>query len=293
MADLERRSVPADLDLGVGKRTRLGRIVAGGTLLLRADQGLEQGPLASVDDPGADPEQALRAAAANCSGVILHIGMAERSARILSGAVPLVLKLNGKTAIPPEDEALAPLNATVEDAVRLGADAVAYTLYAGSPAQFEDFTQLSQVRQECTRYGMPLLVLAQPRGAAIERKGGAEGLFAIAAAAHAAAELGADLVAIDAPAINPQRDAQAPKPYNTLQVTAREALRRAVASARPVPVLVCDDGAGEHEAVATRAREALEVGAAGLILGQHLWHRPVEEARALGHRLREQVATPS
>ena len=50
-----------------------------------------------------------------------------------AGQVPLLLKLNSKTDIPPDDEAFSPCNAIVEDAVRLGADAVGYTLYVGSP----------------------------------------------------------------------------------------------------------------------------------------------------------------
>jgi class I fructose-bisphosphate aldolase len=284
----QQRSVLDALDLGVGKRTRLLRLFSGGgALLLRVDQGLEQGPIAFADAPSAaDPAAALdMAAQGSFSGVILQIGMAERYPRGLAGRVPLVLKLNGKSAIPPEDEALAPLNATVEDALRLGADAVAYTLYAGTPAQFEDFTQFSQVRQDCTRYGMPLLVLAQPRGAAIERKGGPDGLYAIEYAARIAAELGADVVALDPPAINAQRDAQAPKPYNTVQLSAQEALHRVIAAAGRMPVLVGSDGA-TGEAMAARAREAREAGAAGLIYGHTFWQRPREEALAVAGQLR-------
>ena len=53
-----------------------------------------------------------------------------------------MLKLNGKTDIPSDARALSPVNATVEEAVRLGADAVGYTLYVGTPAQEQDFEQL-------------------------------------------------------------------------------------------------------------------------------------------------------
>ena len=66
---------------------------------------------------------------------MLQIGLAEKFYWEYAGEVPLVLKLNGKTEIPSDASALSPLNATVEDAVRLGADAVGYTLYVGTPAQ--------------------------------------------------------------------------------------------------------------------------------------------------------------
>jgi len=67
-----------------------------------------------------------------------------------AGQVPLLLKLNSKTEIPPSDEAFSPCHATVEDAVRLGADAAAYTLYVGSPKQEEDFIQVGKVRRTAT-----------------------------------------------------------------------------------------------------------------------------------------------
>ena len=87
--------------------------------------------------------------------------------------MPLILKVNGKTDVPPSDEALSTTNASVEDAVRLGADAVGYTLYVGSPRQDEDLHQLKGVREDCDRYGMPLVVWAYPRGAASTRRAAA------------------------------------------------------------------------------------------------------------------------
>ncbi len=59
---------------------------------------------------------------------------------------------------------LSPGNATVADAVRLGADAVGYTLYVGSPAQERDLEQYRQVREDAQRSGMPLSVWSCPRG---------------------------------------------------------------------------------------------------------------------------------
>ena len=92
--------------------------------------------------------------------------------------MPLILKLNGKTDIPSADQALSPLHASVADAFRLGADAVGYTLYVGTPAAEADFAQYRQVRDEARRLGMPLIVWAHPRGAAIEAKGGKDSFSA-------------------------------------------------------------------------------------------------------------------
>ena len=56
-----------------------------------------------------------------------------------------MLKLYGKTDIPSAIDPLSPVNATVGDAVRLGADAVGYTLYVGTPAQPRDVAQYLRV----------------------------------------------------------------------------------------------------------------------------------------------------
>jgi fructose-bisphosphate aldolase, class I len=108
--------------------------------------------------------------------------------------VPLILKLNGKTDLPPDDEALSPLNASVADAVRLGADAVGYTIYVGSPAQETDFTQLHMVRNDAKLLGMPLVVWSYPRGSAVDAKGGRDSFYAVDYGGRVASELGAALL---------------------------------------------------------------------------------------------------
>ena len=122
------------------------------------------------------------------NGVAIQIGLAEKFYWDYAGEVPLILKLNGKTDIPPDDEALSPLHASVADAVRLGADAVGYTLYVGTPAAEADFAQYRQVRADAQRLGMPLIVWAYPRGSAIDAKGGRDSFYAVDYAARTASE---------------------------------------------------------------------------------------------------------
>src|SRR5262249_37276664 len=154
-------------------------------------------------------------------------GIAEKYMRAYAGRVPLVLKLNGKTEIPSDRAPLSPVESTVEDAVRLGADAIGYTLYIGSPRQDEDFKQFANVRTEAERYGMPVIVWAYPRGEAIEEKGGRDSVYAVDYAARVAAELGADVVKFNFPkAVEPERRAQLPKPYDTLQESDEQMIAR-------------------------------------------------------------------
>ena len=50
--------------------------------------------------------------------------------------------------VPTPTPEVTLIDASVEDAVRLGADAVGYTLYAGSPSQDVDIAQCGDVRRE-------------------------------------------------------------------------------------------------------------------------------------------------
>ena len=107
----------------------------GGTLLvLPIDQGLEHGPVDFFVNPEAlDPAYQFELAVeGRFSAIAVHIGLAEKYYPEYAGRIPLLLKLNGKTSIPPDHEAFSALTGTVEDAVRLGADAVGYTVYVGS-----------------------------------------------------------------------------------------------------------------------------------------------------------------
>jgi len=194
----EQKSILAEL--APGKRTRLRRLLfefgpGNGTLmLLPIDQGIEHGPRDFFPNPASkDPDYQFRLAAeAGYSALACQIGMASKYYPDYAGQVPLILKVNGKTDIPPSGDALSTTNASVEDAVRLGADAVGYTLYVGSPRQDEDLRQLQDVREDCDRYGMPLIIWAYPRGSAIDEKGGRDSFYAIDYAARMAMEQGAD-----------------------------------------------------------------------------------------------------
>lgn len=284
-----------EIPLSTGKRVRLHRLLyehgpANGTLLLLPiDQGLEHGPRDFFPNPeSASPEFQFRLAReGGFSGIALQIGLAERYLYDFAGQVPLILKLNGKTEIPLANEPLSPLNASVEDAVRLGADAVGYTLYVGSPRQEEDFIQFATVREDADRYGMPVIVWAYPRGEAVDAKGGRDSLYAVDYAARVALELGADVVKINMPVVNPEKDKQAPKPYNTLSISEEEAVHHAIKSAGKALVIISGGEKIGDEELLAKAKMCMDGGATGLIFGRNIWQRPFDEALSLANQLKE------
>ena len=200
---------------------------------------------------------------------------------LFAGRVPLILKLNGKTEIPSDDAPISPLNATVEDAVRLGADAVGYTVYVGSGRQAEDLAQFSGVRREAERYGMPVIIWAYPRGSDIETKGGRDSYYAIDYAARVACELGADIVKLNYPKTDPKALAMAPKPYSMMEITPEEAIKQIVKSAGRTLVLLSGGGKMSDADVLAKARACMEAGGVGLIFGRNIWQRPLDQAKRI------------
>ncbi|MGA8302605.1 MAG: fructose-bisphosphate aldolase [Thermoplasmata archaeon] len=279
------RPTLAQMGLNPGKRTRLKRLLydhgpGGGTLLvLPIDQGLEHGPVDFFANPDSlDPKyQYDLAKEGNFSAIALHIGLAEKYFHEYAGDVPLILKLNGKTGIPSDAQAFSALTGTVEDAVRLGADAVGYTVYVGSPSQDRDFAQFVEVREAAMRLGMPVIVWAYPRGEAVAKKGGKESLYAIDYAARVALELGADIVKVNYP-VPSEKDAESPPPYNTLKLTPAQAFRKVVESAGRCLVLVSGgEKIGDGDLLA-KVRSSMDDGATGIIFGRNMWQRPRADA---------------
>ena len=284
-----------ELGLNAGKKARLYRILHehglrnGTAIFLPYDQGLEHGPRDFFANPAAsDPKYIIRLALeGGFNGIAIQIGLAEKFFWDFAGEVPLVLKLNGKTEIPSAIDPLSPVNASVEDAVRLGADAVGYTLYVGTPAQDRDFEQFRRVREDAHRLGMPLIVWAYPRGAAIDAKGGADSFYAVDYAARTASELGADVVKVNFP--HPDKQSGVPEAYLT-EVSAQQAIDAVVRSANRTLLLVSGGERAGDDAMVEKARESMEAGATGLIFGRNVWQRDHDESLRFAARLKDILA---
>ena len=276
-------------------KARLHRIlyehgVGNGTaIFLPYDHGLEHGPRDFAGHPeSGDPRHVIRLAVeGGFNGVALQIGLAGKFYWEYAGEVPLVLKLNGKTDIPSPADPVSPVNATVEEAVRLGADAVGYTLYVGTPGQERDFAQYLRVREDAERFGMPLIVWSYPRGAAIDAKGGKDSFYAVDYAARTASELGADMVKVNFP--QPAKRDGVPEAYRG-EFSPQQAIESVVRSAGRSLLLV---SGGEHagqEAMLEKARESMEAGATGLIFGRNVFQRSHDESLRFVAQLKEILA---
>ncbi|MFA5786842.1 MAG: fructose-bisphosphate aldolase [Actinomycetota bacterium] len=272
------------MGLNSGKKARLHRILFkhglrnGTALFLPYDQGLEHGPRDFFANPDAgDPKYIVKLAVeGDFNGLAIQVGLAEKFYWDYAGEVPLILKLNGKTEIPSDDEPISSLHADVAEAVRLGADAVGYTMYVGSPIQDQDWAQYREVRADAEAYGIPLIVWAYPRGSAIKAKGGHTSFYAVDYAARVASELGADLVKVNFPA--PAKKEGTPKEYASLDLDEQAAVNAVVRSAGRSLVLLSGGEKAGDEVVIDKATKSMNAGACGLIFGRNVWQRPHAES---------------
>jgi class I fructose-bisphosphate aldolase len=134
---------------------------------------------------------------------------------------------------------------------------------------------------------MPLIVWSYPRGEAIDAKGGASSFYAIDYAARMAMEMGADIVKLNMPKIDPAKDKDSPAPYNEMEVTQEEAIHHCVASAGRSLVVLSGGSKVDDETVLTNVRDVMGAGGSGVIFGRNVWQREWNEALEIIGQIKE------
>lgn len=122
--------------------------------------------------------------------ITMHKGIAQNCFAPHAGKVSLILKAS---SFAPYHFNLDTPTATVEEAVRLGADAVSMGVIVGGDAQPEQLAQLARLTRSAEEYGMPVVAHIYARGEQIpeaERRDWRNVAYAV----RAGAELGVDLV---------------------------------------------------------------------------------------------------
>jgi len=232
------------------KNSHLGKIVKNGRVLILAmDQGMEHGPV-DFNEKNINPEYVCDVAArGGFTGFAIQKGIAKHYKECYSGKVPLVLKLNGRTNIVPKDEIYSSPVASVKEAVALGADAIGYTLYVGSPREADMFRDFGVISAEADDYGLPCVVWAYPRGKYIRDEKSVE---SVSYAARAALELGADIVKVN----------------YTGSVGSFE---KVVAAAGRTKVISAGGSKQSDAEFCAKVKEVIAAGGAGMAVGRNVW----------------------
>lgn len=129
-------------------------------------------------------------AASGVDAVVLHKGSLRHIDRRWFTGMSLIVHLSASTVRGPNPDAKY-LVASVEEALRLGADAVSVHVNLGALDEARQIADLAKVADDCDRWNLPLLAMMYPRGPKIRDPRNPE---LIAHAATVAADLGADIV---------------------------------------------------------------------------------------------------
>ena len=230
------------------------------SLFLAYDQGLEHGPT-DFNLNNVNPDYVLKIAEnGKYNAVILHHGIAEKYYDKHNAAVPLIVKLNGKTNLFRGDPVSSQV-CSIGRAVKLGAEAVGYTIYPGSEFEYKMFKDFSKLVETAHSYGIPIIAWVYPRGKFIQDELSTE---TIAYAARIGLELGSDFVKIN---------------YNN----DFEGFKWAVKAAGKTKVLVVGGKKLSDQELLQRTYEVMKAGASGLAVGRNVWQheKPLEITKAL------------
>ena len=177
----------------------------GNSLILAYDHGTEHGPVDFEPMPkSADPRHVFEVGRHSAvTAIALQKGNAEyyrswESENNIEDGAPLLVKLNGNSNLAKRDDYYSPKQCTVKYAVEeLGAEAVGYTMYAGSLHEDEMWKEFREVQEQAREYDVPVVMWSYPRGKGIEENpdySGQKDPEVVTYGARLGLELGADMV---------------------------------------------------------------------------------------------------
>jgi len=245
----------------VGKEIRLERIINRNTrrsVIVPMDHGITMGPIAGLADMKTTVNNVVRGGA---NAIVLHKGIVAAGHRRRGKDIGLIIHLSASTTISPDPNQKIPV-CTVEEAIKLGADAVSIHVNLGAETETAMLEHFGATAKKCQEWGMPLLAMIYTRGEKIDNP------FDVKYVKHAArvgAELGADVVKCV---------------YTGSIETFRE-----VVDGCPVPVVIAGGEKMETERELFKmVADALEAGAAGVSIGRNVFQHatPMKMVAAIG-----------
>lgn len=253
------------------RRVRLRRMYGHGghrMLVVPLDHSISTGPITG----GEQLDNLVGRLAGNgVDAVALHKGSLRHVNHQWFARMSLIVHLSASTVHAADPDAKY-LVASVEESLRLGADAVSVHVNLGSHDEERQIADLAAVSDACDRWNVPLLAMMYPRGPKIDPKDPG----VVAHAVSLAADLGADIA-------------------KTVYVGSVGEMADIVRES-PIPVIVAGgprtSGTGE---LLSYVDETLRAGTAGVAIGRNIFETPDPGAVArrvadLVHRDRETVA---
>ncbi len=267
-----------------------GRLAGTGKLVvLPVDQGFEHGPTRSFapNPAGYNPRyHAQLALDAGCNAYAAPLGQLQLVAREYAGRLPFILKANNSDSLYSGSDPVPAVTASVDDALRIGAAAIGFTIYPGSAARNDMYEELRELAAEAKDAGLVVVVWSYPRGSGLSKEG-QTGVDVVSYAAQIAAQLGAHIIKVKPPGAHIENDAaraafeKAGTPLDTLADRVKEVIRGAFDGQR---IVIFSGGAAKGtEAVLAENRQTALGGGFGTIMGRNSFQRPHADAVELLH----------
>ena len=156
-------------------------------VIVPMDHGVTVGPIKGIRSVKAIADAV---ASGGADAAIVHKGAAIFGHRGYGRDLGLIIHLSASTSLGPDPNNKV-LVATVEEALKLGADGVSIHVNIGAEDESNMLSTFGEVSRKCQEWGMPLLAMMYPRGKKISDEYSEE---YIAHAARVGAELGADII---------------------------------------------------------------------------------------------------
>jgi len=226
------------------------------TVMLAVDHGYFLGPTTGLEQLDKTIEPLLPHA--DC--LMLTRGAIRNSIKPEAAKLPVVLRVSGGTSILNPDVLHEGQTCSIEDALRLNASGVAFTIMVGAKYERDTILGLTKVIDDAERYGLPVIAVT---GVGKEMKRDARYM---ALASRMAAELGAHIV-------------------KTYYVDGFEK----VVDKCPVPIVIAG-GKKQPEADALKmAYNAVQAGAVGVDMGRNIFQSKnpvamIKAVRAVVHK---------
>jgi len=251
-------------------KVNVDKFLRGGhAMFLAYDHGFEHGPT-DFNEKTVDPSFVVKLAQDTgvYTALILHEGLAQSYYPIggldIQKTPPLLVKLNGKTKLHTGEEPYSPVLCTVDEAIRIGASAVGYTVYVGSDYEAKMMQEFSEIEDEAHAEGLVVTVWMYPRGKEVAGKENTK--ETVSYAARLGLELGADFIKI---------------PYTGDP----ESFKWVVESAGHARVLVSGGVKRDTDEFLRDVEDFMKVGTCGIAVGRNVWQS--EDPQGISRKLAE------
>jgi class I fructose-bisphosphate aldolase len=227
------------------------------TVIVPMDHGISMGPIDGLQDM----KRAIHdVAEGGANAIVEHKGLVVEGHRRKGKDIGLIIHLSASTTLSPYPN-VKTLVCSVEEAIKLGADAVSIHINLGNGQEKEMLNDFGRVSYEARMWGMPLLAMMYPRGEKIKNEYDVD---AVKHAARVGNEMGADLVKVS---------------YTGSMETFKE-----VVTGCAVPVVIAGGPKMDSDReILEMVKGSIEAGGAGVSIGRNVFQHkdPTQMVRAI------------